>query len=69
MTTKKTREQFDAFVRVTVETTVRPSAKTFEEAIAEAKTLRERDVMSFDTDFNDGSIEVTAILKATEPLR
>lgn len=65
MTAKKPSktDQFDAFVRVTIDTTVPLSAKTFEDALQEAQELKERDVVSFDTDYNDGRIEVTAVLK------
>ena len=63
--TPKKTDQFDAFVRVTVETTVSLRAKTFEDAIAEAQALKERDIVSFDGDYNDGAIEVTAVLKRT----
>ena len=59
----KATDKFVAFVRVTVETTVALRAKTFEEAIIEAQGLKERDIVSFVGDFNDGSIDVTGILK------
>ena len=49
-------------VKVVVMTMVPLRAKTFEEAVAEAKALKERDVVDFDTDFNDGAIEIEGIL-------
>lgn len=58
----KARKTFDVWVKVTVETVIPIKAETFEEALAEARTYGVRDVVSFDTDFNDGGIEVTGVM-------
>ena len=70
MTSKppKPTDKFVAFVRVVVDTTVSLRAKTFEDALVEAKALKERDVVEFDGDFNDGSIDVTGVLKEVRSL-
>ncbi len=59
--TQKKLARFSASVKVIIITNIPLRAKTFEEAINEAKALKERDVVSFETDFNAGSIEVTAV--------
>ena len=56
------RQRFVAMVKVTIDTMVPLRAKSFEDAIVEARALKEKDVVEFDTDFNDGSIEVSGIL-------
>jgi len=58
-------KKFSAMVKVTIFTTVSLRAKSYEEAIAEARQIKERDVVSFDTDFNDGSIDISAIFDDT----
>lgn len=45
-------------VVVKVWTDIEIKADTLEEAIAEGRKLKVQDVVSFDTSYNDGSIEV-----------
>ena len=59
------KDRFGHMVKVTIFTTVSLQAKSYEEAIAEARQIKERDVVSFNTDFNDGSIDISAIFDDT----
>jgi hypothetical protein len=55
----KKNKTFTVQVTVEVFTTVEIKAASLEEAITEARKLGVKDVVEFDGEFNDGSIEVT----------
>jgi sugar/nucleoside kinase (ribokinase family) len=60
---KTKKERYEVYVKVIVETSLNISADSFEEAIAKAKEYGVKDVVDFDTAYNDGSIEIIGVLK------
>lgn len=59
---KKLKEYFVS-VKVLVDTTVTVRAESFEDALIKGRELDVKDVVEFDTDYNDGSIEVSGVYK------
>lgn len=55
------KNSYDVMVRVEVETNISIRASSYEEALEQARQLGVKDVVEFDTDFNDGNIRVTGI--------
>lgn len=60
---KKKQQTYTVMVSITLDTTVHIKAESMEEAIAEAKLLEVTEVVQFDGDHNDSSIEVTGVFK------
>lgn len=58
---------YEISVKVTVDTNISISAKTYEEALQKARALEVKDVVEFDTDYNDGSIAITGVYNFEEP--
>lgn len=59
---KTKNKKFTAIMKVEVETEVEIFAENYEQAIAKARELNVRDVVDFDTSYNDGKIEISGIL-------
>ena len=57
----KKNKDFIIAVKVILDTTVEIKAESLEEALKQGRELGLRDVVEFDGDFNDGSIEVTGV--------
>lgn len=57
----KKSKTYEVQVKVMVDTTVLVSANTYEDAIAKARDLGVKDIVEFDTDFNDGNIAILGI--------
>ena len=65
----KRNKEYTVNVKVTVDTNVTINAPSYEEALVKARELGVKDVVEFDTDFNDGSIAVTGIWNFDEPAK
>lgn len=57
----KKNKTFNVTVKVTVETVIDISAESYEQALEKAREYSVKDVVDFDTDYNDGSIEISGI--------
>lgn len=58
MAKKKT---FHVIVRVEIETELEVQGENYEEALTKARELKAKDVVEFDTPFNDGGIVISGI--------
>lgn len=57
----KKNKEFNVILKVVVETEISISADSYENALIKARELGVKDVVEFDTSFNDGSIEISGI--------
>ncbi len=57
----KKNKEFNVILKVVVETEISISADSYENALIKARELGVKDVVEFDTSFNDGSIEIGGI--------
>lgn len=59
----KKQTEYQVIVKVTIETVLKIVANSFEEALSKAGEFGVRDVVSFDTEYNDGDIRVVGVFK------
>lgn len=64
--TKKKNKTFNVSLKVIVETDLEISAESFEEALAKAREFGVKDVVEFDSSFNDGSVAVMGVYNFNE---
>lgn len=60
---KEEGPQYNIMARIVVISELTVSAKNFEEALEKSKSLREKDYITIDEEYNDGSFEVVGISK------
>lgn len=58
---KKKQKKFTVIVKVVVETELDIAADSYEEALAKAGEYTVKDVVEFDTPFNDGNIAIGGV--------
>lgn len=63
---KPKHKTYDVSVKVVVDTTISITASSYEEALTKARELGVRDVVEFDTDFNNGSVAITGVYNFSE---
>lgn len=57
----KKNKKFNVIVKVSVETELEISAESYEQALEKAREYNVKDVVDFNTPFNDGNISVSGI--------
>lgn len=63
---KKNNKQYEISFKVIVDTTIQISAESYEQALTKAREYSVRDLVAFDTGFNDGSVAVTGVFNSSE---
>lgn len=58
---KKRQKSYQVNVQVEVHTEIEVKAESYEEALEKARELGVKDVVDFDTSFNDGNVRVTGV--------
>lgn len=63
---KKKNKMYQVYFNVNVETVVEISAQSYEEALSKAREYDVKDIVEFDTVFNDGSVQVVGVYNPNE---
>jgi hypothetical protein len=59
-------KSYSISLKVVVDTDIEIKAKSYEEALEKARQIKVRDVVEFDTCFNDGSVSITGVYNFDE---
>lgn len=62
----KKLKTYTVSLRIVVETNIEVPAENYEQAISKAREIKVKDVVEFDTDFNDGNIAILGIFNHEE---
>lgn len=63
---KKKNKDYEVYLKVMVETSLEVSAESYEAALEKARNFGVKDVVEFDSPYNDGSISVIGIYNPLE---